>query len=211
MGKITKIEVQRRNKERVNVYIDEEYAFPLSAELVYKEGLKIGSIVDEETLNAVAKKDDISKCKNAALKTIERSYKTEKEIVAKLTEKGYEAEAIEKSIEFLREYNFMNDEAYTKMYVKDKIRAQGKNKIKYSLLRKGIDDETISEVLSGVEDDEERKRAYELASKKHMQLIKRETDKYKIWNKLSMFLVSKGYDYSLAKDVIKSVVEVEED
>ena len=41
MNIITKIEVRKRNKERVNIYIDEEYAFSISAELVYKENLKV--------------------------------------------------------------------------------------------------------------------------------------------------------------------------
>jgi regulatory protein len=36
MGKITKIEIQKRNKERVNLFLDGEYAFSISAELVYK-------------------------------------------------------------------------------------------------------------------------------------------------------------------------------
>ena len=40
MAKITKIEIQKRNKERVNLFLDDEYAFSLSTELVYKEGLK---------------------------------------------------------------------------------------------------------------------------------------------------------------------------
>ena len=40
MSKITKIEVGKRNKERVNIYIDYEYAFSINMELVYKFGLK---------------------------------------------------------------------------------------------------------------------------------------------------------------------------
>lgn len=34
MAIITKIEIQKKNKERVNIYLDEEYAFSISAELV---------------------------------------------------------------------------------------------------------------------------------------------------------------------------------
>ena len=41
MNIITKIELGKRNKERVNIYIDNEYAFSISAELVYKENLKV--------------------------------------------------------------------------------------------------------------------------------------------------------------------------
>ena len=37
---ITKVEVQKNNKNRVNVYVDEEYAFSCAAEVVYKYDLK---------------------------------------------------------------------------------------------------------------------------------------------------------------------------
>ena len=37
MNIITKIELGKRNKERVNIYIDDEYAFSISAELVIRK------------------------------------------------------------------------------------------------------------------------------------------------------------------------------
>ena len=54
MNVITKIEVQKRNKDRSNVYIDNDYAFSLSNELVYKEGLKLNEKIDIERINAVS-------------------------------------------------------------------------------------------------------------------------------------------------------------
>lgn len=47
MGKITKIEVQKKNKDRVNVYIDNNFAFAAFNELVYKEGVKVNLEVNE--------------------------------------------------------------------------------------------------------------------------------------------------------------------
>ena len=80
MNIITKIEVGKRNKERVNIYIDEEFAFSLSAEIVYKENLAPKQTVDVEKLIKLAKEDEFMKCKNSALRIVERSYKTEKEV-----------------------------------------------------------------------------------------------------------------------------------
>ena len=51
MNIITKIEAQKRNKDRANIYIDNDYAFSLSNELVYKEGLKVNSKIDIEKIN----------------------------------------------------------------------------------------------------------------------------------------------------------------
>lgn len=209
MGKITKIEVQKRNKERVNVYIDNAYAFSIYSELVYRENLRVNSEVDEEKLLSLAKKENVSKCKETALKIIERSYKTEKEMQKKLMEKGYDFDSIEIVINFLKEYNFINDSNYVKMYIKDRISTQGKQKIKYSLIRKGISVEIIDEFINKIESDDEKVVAIEMAKKKYKTLIKRENDRFKLWNKLCRYLVGRGYDYSISKEVVNEVLDME--
>ncbi|MEG0295963.1 MAG: recombination regulator RecX [Clostridium sp.] len=209
MNIITKIEVQKRNKERVNIYIDEDYAFAISAELVYKYDLKVKSKVDTETLKEVAEKEAIMKCRNSAIRVVERSYKSEKELYDKLKEKGYEDKAINLAIEFLKEYNFINDETYTKSYIKDKIKTQGQKKILYTLKRKGIDEELIKDNLLAIDKEDEKEVAFTLAEKKYNILIKRESDKYKISQKLYRYLLSRGYEFSIAQEAIKKITNIE--
>lgn len=210
MGIITKIEAQKRNKERVNIYIDEDYAFSLSAELVYKEGLEPKMQVDNERLSKIAKEESFFKCKDSALRTIERTYKTEKEIRDKLLLKEFDIYSIERTIGFLKEYDLLNDENYVKMYVKDKMKNQGQNKIKYTLIQKGINEELIKEEIDKVNDDSQKEVAYDLAVKKYNLLSKREDDKYKLSQKLYRFLTTRGYDYSIVSEVVKKVVNSEE-
>lgn len=206
MGKITKIEVQKRNKKRVNVYIDEEYAFSVGMEIVYKENLTKGLEVDEEKLSIIVKKENVSKCKETALRILDKSYKSEKELKEKLVQKEYDKYAIDQTLNFLHEYNLVNDEKYAKLYIKDRLRTQGRNKIKYSLIQKGINEEIISELLEESDKEEEKNIAYNLANKKYIQLQKREDDIYIIKNKLSRFLIGRGYDYSMIKDIINEIV-----
>ena len=210
MSKITRIEVQKRNKERFNIYIDEVYAFSVNGELVYKENLEVNEEVDEERLHKIAQKENLLKCKNTALRIIERSYKTEKEIKERLIEKGYDLESILPVVDFLKEYSFIDDSAYIKMYIKDRIRSQGALKIKYALIRKGIDPNEIEDNLTNLNKDEERNVALELVKKKHSQLVGKENDTYKLSNKLCRFLVGRGYDYALAKDVIKKAMNIDD-
>ena len=207
MGKITKIEVQKRNKERVNVYIDNVYTFSAYSELIYKENLKVNSEVDEEKLLRIAQKENVSMCKETALRIIERSYKTEKEMQNKLIEKGYDSESVGIAINFLKEYNFINDNNYVKMYIKDRISTQGKQKIKYSLIRKGISDDIIEEFLEDIESEDEKSAAIELAKKKYKSISRTETDRFKLWNKLCRYLVGRGYDYSVSKEVVNEVLD----
>ena len=210
MNIITKIEVGKRNKERVNIYIDEEYAFSISAELIYKENIKVKDKIDVDSLKKLADEDNYIKCKNTALKTIERTYKSEKELAQKLALKGYDDHIINRTINFMKEYNLLNDNNYATMYVKDKSRNIGKKKIKYSLLQKGIDEEIIESELEKVNNDEVKAIVYEMALKKYKVFSKRENDNYKLTQKLYRFLMGKGYDYDLIKDVVKSIVKSED-
>lgn len=210
MNIITKIEVGKRNKERVNIYIDEEYAFSISAELVYKENLKVKDKIDVDSLKKLADEDNYLKCKNSALRTIEKTYKSEKELRDKLSLKGYEDHIIKRTMDFLREYNLLDDTNYAKMYVKDRAKNQGKKKIKYALLQKGIDENVIEDELEKLNNDEIRSLVYDMALKKYNILKKRESDSYKLSQKLYRFLMGKGYDYDLIKDVVKSIVKSED-
>ena len=210
MNIITKIEVGKRNKERVNIYIDEEYAFSISAELIYKENIKVKDKIDVDSLKKLADEDNYIKCKNKALKTIERTYKSEKELAQKLALKGYDDHIINRTINFMKEYNLLNDNNYATMYVKDKSRNIGKKKIKYSLLQKGIDEEIIESELEKINNDEVKAIVYEMALKKYKVFSKRENDNYKLTQKLYRFLMGKGYDYDLIKDVVKSIVKSED-
>ena len=205
MNKITNIEEQKRNKDRVNIYVDNDYAFSLSKEILIKERIKVNDVINREMLEKVSKEDTFMKCKNSALRIIERAIKTEKEIREKLVLKEYDDEAIERTIKFLREYNFINDESYARMYVRDKSKGQGKNKIKYSLIRKGLDEEVILDEISKIDDEEEEEIAYEMALKKYNILSKRESDDYKLSQKLYRFLISKGYGYDVSSRVIKKI------
>ena len=184
MNIITKIECGNRNKNRVNIYIDEEYAFSVDMEIVYKEGL----------------------CKNAAIKIIERSYKSEKEIKDKLLKKEFDNNTVNRTLSFLKEYNLIDDEKLVSMYVKDRLRNQGEKKIKYSLMQKGVNEELIYRELNKINNDDLEDIAYNLALKKYEVLSKRENDKYKLYQKLTRYLMGRGYGYDLVSRVVKRIV-----
>jgi len=210
MAKITKIEIQKKNKERVNLFLDGEYAFSLSVELVYKEGLKTKDEIDSQKLKVLAERESLIRCKNSALRIIEKSYKTEKEVRDKLILKGYEENSINKSIEFLKEYNFVNDSNYTKAFISDKLKSQGSQKIKYTLIQKGISKESIDEELSNLNKENEKNVALNIAKKKLNIIKNKENDNYKISGKLYRYLISKGYGYDVTNEVVKEIMSLDE-
>ena len=206
MNIITKIECGNRNKNRVNIYIDEEYAFSVDMEIVYKEGLKVKNPVDYDKLKKIIEEDNYIKCKNAAIRIIERSYKSEKEIKDKLLKKEFDNNTVNRTLSFLKEYNLIDDEKLVSMYVIDRLRNQGEKKIKYSLMQKGINEELIYRELNKINNDDLEDIAYNLALKKYEVLSKRENDKYKLYQKLTRYLMSRGYGYDLISRVVKRIV-----
>ncbi len=205
-NKITNIELQKNNKNRVNIYIDESYAFSCDAEIIYRYGLKIGSNIDIKELKKVTDEDNFIKAKNSALRTIEKTYKSEKQIKDKLIKQGYDETVVLKTIGFLKEYDFINDYRYVDMYIKEKSASYGIQKMKYSLLMKGIPEEIINEKLQNIDKDLEREAAKKIALKKYNVLIKRELDSKNLYRKLYQHLLSKGYSYECIKSVVSEVL-----
>lgn len=206
MNIISKIESQKRNKDRVNVYIDEEYAFSCELETLVTNNLKQGLKVDPYKLAAIVFNDNYLKCKNCALRIIERGQKSEKAMTDKLKLKGYDETVIHKTIDFMKEYDFIDDEKLTKSYISQKSSSQGRNKMRASLYNKGISDDIIRNYIGSVDEKMEESTALNLAIKRYNVLIKRDNEKNILYKKLGDFLLRKGYSYDICKSVLKSVL-----
>lgn len=202
---ITKIEVQKRNKDRVNVYINDEFAFACSSELVYCHNLQKGRVIDLDGLKEVIIEDNYIKCKSVALKYIERTLKTKNQIIEYLIKKEFEEITVSRVIEFLEQYNFIDDKNYVKAFLNTNIKKWSKNKIFYDLKHKGIDEETINTILNEVTYEDEKKCLIKLAEKKAKILCGKESDKRKIIEKLTLYLQSRGCDFETIKDIVKEL------
>jgi len=208
MKTITQISENKKNKDRVSIFADDEFLLSCHKELIYKKSLKKGDKVDPNLLLDLAKEDEYMKAKDAALRYIERSLKTIHEIEKKLREKEYSEETISRVIAFMDEYNLVDDDKYAEIFFKEKLRTRGVKKARFELSSKGIPKETMEKALetlssSSVEEDS----CLKLAEKKYAQLVKRETDPYKLKNKLYTFLMGKGYNYELINSTLRKIME----
>ncbi len=206
---ITSIEVQEKNKGRVNVFLNDIYGFSCNTEIIYRLNLKKGDSVDENYIKEVVEEDDYIKAKNIGLKSLERSYKSQKEVETNLIKKGFGESIIKRVIEFLETYNFIDDVKYADAYVHNNMISNGKNKIKFSLIKKGINKYIIEEALNKINDVSEEENALKLAEKKLSSLIIAGTgkDKNKTYKSIGDFLIRKGYDSDTVKLVLSKVIK----
>lgn len=206
MSCITKIEVCKKNKERVNVFVDDEFAFSCSSEVIYYQGLKNGDKVDMEKMSIITDEDNYMKCKSKALKHIERSYKTEKQIYDYLLGKEFDEKTISRVMSFMYQYSFIDDEKYAQMYFKDRIKKEGMNKIKFDLKKKGIQDNIIESIICE-SNNKESEGLITNGEKKIKLLLNNEKDIMNIKRKLYDHLVRKGYAIYNVKSCVNTLIE----
>ena len=103
-------------------------------------------------------------------------------------------------VDFLKDEGYMNDERYCRSYVKSKLNLKkwGVNKIKLSLIAKGIDRAIIDAVVSEIDEDSYREELVKLLENKKID----ESDPYKRKAKLIRYAVGKGYSLSMVMEVL---------
>jgi regulatory protein len=212
MKKITKIEYQEKNKDRVNIYLDNAFAFGIHIDIVLKYSLAKNMELEEDFIEEILKAEEESKVYNYALSILSRYAKSEKKLREKLKEKGFDTQFIESTIEKLKLQKYLDDERYSDMLISSKINASkyGKRKIKEALIEKGIDRDIIQDKIKQLSDDDELERACNLGQKKLKAL--KEGDKRKVSIKLWNYLVNKGFEFDTAKKAVSKLVnEIEFD
>ena len=178
--------------ERYYLYLDDEFFGIYEAEILAKKGLKTGQSFNEKFFEELQIENGNFACFNRGLKVLEKSMKTEKMLCDYLKQKGYPLQCIENAVQKIKDYGFINDESYCENYVQTYQNSKSKRKMKYDLLAKGIDEETITNELEKIDDEEEREKCLFLA-KKYMK--NKEFD-LKTKQKLYNHLISKGFDFS---------------
>ena len=205
MAIITKIEAQKRSKDRVNIYVDEEYFMAVYAELVYTHSLKKGMEIDKDSLESLLHDEIYMKAKNKALSILSKSDQSEKKLREKLLN-DYDENIVEEVIEFLKGYKLINDNLLAEKIVHDNMNLSkfGKNKIKQNLYNKGISASDIQDAISQIDPDEEYENAKYLAEKR-LKRLKGE-DKNKINQKIYQHLAYKGFNYDIIKRVLRELL-----
>lgn len=153
---ITKIEPQKRHKNRSSVFLDNHFAFGIADFDLRRLKLCEGQELTEEDYDAIRSEVLTQEARQYALRLLDRSPYTEKKLRRKLTERDTEETAIENTIAFLKEYHYIDDADYARRYIRTALRSgkSGMRKIQYDLFGKGVDKETIELVLAEMEEEE---------------------------------------------------------
>lgn len=204
MGIITKIESQKKRDDRVNIYIDEKFFMAIYKELVFTFNLKKGQEIDSNHLKSILDDEMYMKAKNKTLSILSKASQSEKQIRQKLA-KDYEEDTIERVIEFLQKYKFIDDEDLASRIINTNVNLNkyGKNKIKQNLYNKGIDKNIIENAIDDIDTNKEFENALYLGKKRYDRL--KNEDPRKAYQKIGNHLAYKGFNYDIIKKVLNNL------
>lgn len=195
VAKITKIEVQKNNNQKANLFLDEVFFSRIYLDTCVKYGLKSGLEIEENKLKQIIDESEKKLAVNFAVNYIGSAIKTRKQIRDYLKKKEFDAESIEYVVSKLEEYKYIDDEAYVASYVNFYSSKYGKNKIINNLKAKGVSEKIIANFFEDNGEDfaeNAQNLCMEIAKKKARNL---DLSDVKNVQKLSRFLIGRGFDY----------------
>ncbi len=206
MSKITAIEIQKNDKERCSLYIDETFFAGVSMETVIKNHLKVGDEIEKNKLAEIFHVSEKEKALSKALNYLSKTIKTRKQVKDYLIKKGFYEEIVFFVLDKLSEYGLINDKEYAIRYVETYSKTQGRKLIEYKLMAKGVRKEDIlfafEETANKVDNFT---NAYNLAIK-HLKGKERTRENLA---KTYRYLAGKGYLFEDIERVFSKIKEEE--
>ena len=206
-AKTIKIIKVKKNRQKYEVTFlvdkDEDVLTFYEDEIIEYHIFKDKEYTDTEW-EEIKKASSIGQLFNKTLNYISFKMRTEKEIKRYLKEQEVTAENIEKIVNKLINYHFIDDEKYAKLFVSSAVRnGKGINYIKNTLLEKGLESSIIDDALTLYDESEVLEivvpKLQREASKKTNDSLKRRKDK------ITSKLLRDGFNTSFIKKVLEQL------
>lgn len=152
---ITLIEKQKQNSNKYNIYIDGKYAFSASIDEINYFEIKEGDSIDNEQYKYYVNYFLAKSAEQDTIKFLSIKMLTEYELLEKLKLKEYPVDIINKVISKCKEYKYIDDNSYAKLYIEQKKnQLYSRYRIYNELKKKGITEDIISANLNSIYTDE---------------------------------------------------------
>lgn len=199
---ITKIK-RIGNTSRYHLYVDDKWCGVFLDEILAFYHFKTDMEIDEDEFKKIKEENDQKVVFDMAVSYLEKYVVSEKGLKDYLKKKSFDGKVIEKTVEKLRDYGFIDDEKFAKNYFETLNASKGKRAIANKLKEKGISSEIIENLLENVDEDSQIEMATALAKK----FVKNRQIDTKLKQKCLAHLIYKGYDYSVAQKATKNALE----
>ncbi|MCR4792338.1 MAG: recombination regulator RecX [Lachnospiraceae bacterium] len=187
-------QVIKCGKSRSIVKLESGLSFPLYSSELDKFDTKEGSDLSDGSLQTIMTQILPSRCIKRAMNLLQKKTFAEGELAGKLRDGGYPDEIVEKAIEYVKSYGYIDDVRYASDYIRyHSSQGRGKNRIRMELRAKGVSDPDFDKAWNDTEElgliEDSRAAVHRLLEKKHFSQDMDPSDK----NKVAAFLMRRGY------------------
>ena len=199
--RITSLKVQKKNPNRVSIYLDDEFAFGVSR--IVAAWLHVGQELSEEKISELQEQETKEAGLQKALQLLSYRPRSEAEIRQKMKKAGFDLEVITKVLDRLRETGLVRDESFARDWVENRsaLKPRSRKMLAYELRQKGVAEETIEQALETTSEDEDL--AFQAATRYAHKLPA--SDWQEFHRRLMSFLARRGFSYETAKTVVRQV------
>lgn len=202
MGKqITALKAQKRNHQRVNVFLDGEFAFGLSR--IVAAWLHVGQELSTEKIEELKLEDELDYAYQRAIRYIGYRMRSVYELQNYLNQQGIENQVIERVIIRLQKKGLLDDLNFAQMWIENRnsFRPRSHRMLSFELKQKGIQSDIISQILEETISEEDL--AYRAAKKQARKYKQLEWQIFR--RRLSSFLARRGFPYSVINPAVDQV------
>lgn len=196
--KITALKRQKKNEERVSVYLDGEFAFGLPIDAAV--ALRTGQTLSEAEIAALQDKDRFARLRDQATRYLSYRPRSIAEVRRHLLRKGHEEALVERVIAYLSERALLDDVAFARYWVEQRetFKPRSRMALRRELYARGVDAAAIDAAIGDVDEVAAARSAAEKYAWKWQGL-----DFHTLRARLGGYLQRRGFGY----DVIKLIVE----
>ena len=196
---ITDIQAQKRNRNRVNIFLDGQYAFSLDR--MAAAWLTVGRQLSVEDISRLQEKDEFQVALNRALHFLSYRARSNQEMQTYLQKKGYDTGLIDRVIAKLTEERLIDDLDFAQNWVdnRERFRPRSQSLMRLELHQKGVAESEIEQALqiSDLDDFALAMKAGKKLSRRYQLLDKPEYDR-----KLAAALQRRGFSYSVVRECL---------
>jgi len=158
----------------------------------------------------------LEEARKIALKFLAGTARSVVEIERRLSRADFEPEYIEAVIEEAKSRGWVDDTAFAQAWVEDRAdrKGYGKTRLAQEMRGKGLDKETISDALGEIAPEAETQRAKDVAQSRWDKIYRDGLDSATVYaekQKLSQFLLRRGFSYPIVRQVIAEVTQNNEE
>ena len=200
---ITALTIQKKNPNRVNIFLDGEFSFGVY--VINAGKLRVGQLISEEMITGLKKIDQIEDGFQKALRFISYKPRTMSEVEKKLNDYDFDEDIISDVLKMVVEKGYVNDLQYAKNWVENRsiYKPRSKKLITWELKNKQISEDIISEATGDLVPED---KLASLAAEKYARRLSG-YEKEIFIRRLSGYLIRRGFSFSTVKTTVQTTWE----